>query len=231
MPRETNTIIFLVGLGAPIELYNNLIENIREQVPHKAFHVLEWWNQDDFGKNELNRYLQQTSTILIGHSAGGSMAIQALVDSPDVVQRVVMLDSHTLKGMKPFPPIEKFLDILLARDSAETIEKVRTAYIPVINDTTAIDRALEFLSAWVKNDFPEVCTTIKAMQDHTVLHMGFTDSHYQVLDTEHEIELKNFWGQYNFDTQFLPMSHFDLITPSSAKLIAHKISEWLDQTH
>jgi len=227
MPRETNTIVFLVGVGAPIELYNDLIESIREQIPHEAFHVLEWWNQDDFGKNELNRYLQNTSAILIGHSAGGSMAIQALADSPDVVRRVVMLDSHTLKGMKPLPSIEKFLDILLSRDSAEVIDKVRNAYASVVKDSRAFDRALEFLSEWVKNDLPEVCSIIKAMQDHMVLHMGFTNSQYQVLDVEHENELKIFWGQYNFDTQFLPMSHFDLIEPSRAKLVVHKISSWL----
>jgi hypothetical protein len=65
------------------------------------------------------------------------------------------------------------------------------------------------------------------MQDHMVLHMGFTNSQYQVLDVEHENELKIFWGQYNFDTQFLPMSHFDLIEPSRAKLVVHKISSWL----
>lgn len=230
MPSETNTIVFLVGLGAPIDLYSDLIKNIRELIPHEAFHVLQWWNQDDFGKNELNRYLKNTNAILIGHSAGGSIAIQALADAPDVVRRVVMFDSHTLKGIKPLPSIEKFLDILLSPGSAEVINKVRNAYLQLVKDSTAFDRALEFLSLWVKNNLPEVCSKIKAMQDHTVLHMGFTNSQYQVLDAEHENELKNFWGQYNIDTQFLPMSHFDLITPSRAKLIAQKISSWLSET-
>ena len=176
MPNETTTIVFLAGLAAPVQLYSHLVENIRQQIPHGVFHVLEWWNQDDFGKKELNRYLQNTSAILIGHSSGGSMAIQALADSPDVVQRVVMLDSHTLIGMKPLPSIEKFLDIVLSPDSAEIIDKVRNAYAPVVKDSTAFDRAFEFLSQWMKNDLPKVGSAIKVMQGHTVLHMGFTNS-------------------------------------------------------
>ncbi len=226
MPHKTNTIVFLVGLGAPNELYNDLIKNIKEHIPHDIFHVLEWWNQDDFGKKALNQYLENTNALLIGHSAGGSIAIQALADSPDVVRQVVMLDSHTLKGIKQLPSIEKFLDILLSHDDEEIINQVRNAYAPLIKDSSAFDRTLEFLSEWVKNDLTTVCTSIKAMSDHRVLHMGFTNSQYEVLDAEHENELKNFWGQYHFDTEFLPMSHFDLIKPRFAKMIVQKISEW-----
>ena len=229
MPREKNSIVFLAGLGAPIELYSDLIETIRTQIPHKKFHVLEWWSQHDFGKNELNRYLQNPNTILIGHSAGGSMSIQALADSPDVVRWVVMLDSHTLKGMSQLPSIEKFLDIILSCDSKEVIDKVRKAYVPLANDSKPFDRALLFLSEWVKNDFPKVCSAIKTMQDHTVLHMGFTDSQYQVLDAEHEKELSIFWGQNNFDTQFLPMTHFELILASRANMIVQEIADWLNR--
>lgn len=94
-------------------------------------------------------------------------------------------------------------------------------------DSSTFDRAFGFLSEWVKNDLQNVCATIKTMRDHTVLHMGFTNAQYQVLDAKHENKLKNFWGQYNFDTQFLPMSHFDLIEPSHARLVVQKISDWL----
>jgi pimeloyl-ACP methyl ester carboxylesterase len=227
MPNKSNTIVFLAGLGAPIQLYHPLLEIIREQIPHQAFHTMEWWNQNDYGKNEIQRYLQHSNAILIGHSSGGSMAIQALVDSPDKIQRVVMLDSHAPTATKPLPSIEKFLDTILSPDSTEIIAKVRNAYAPLVNDSTAFDRAFEYLSQWVKYDLPKVGSTIKSMQDHTVLHMGFTNSHYQVLDAKEEHELITLWGQYHFDTQFLPMSHFELIKPSHAKIVVEKISSWL----
>lgn len=228
MSRDIESIIFLAGLGAPIAIYNDFIQLLRDQIPHKTFHTLEWWQQQDFGSKELAGFLQDKHSILIGHSAGGSIALNALAHSPESIQRVIMLDSHTLKGMNKLPSIESFLAILLSQDSHEVIERVGEAYQLVVNDPAQFDRALLFVSAWVKDDLAQVFAKIESMDTHTVLHIASTDAHYKMLDEENKKEVMRFWSQHRIDAECIPMTHFDLIMPDHASSIVKAISRWLD---
>lgn len=225
--ESTNALIFIAGVGAPVDAYTHLIKRLQESIPHQSFHLLEWWSQDDFGEKALSKFVADGDAILVGHSSGGSMAIEALVQSPDKIKKVIMLDSHRLQSMSPFPPVEKMLEIMLGQDSPEIKRLVEQTYAPIILNSAVFLKAVNYLSQWVKNDFERVAAAIQKMPAHTVLHVGFTDNHYQILDATHEKEQEALWGKYNIDVECLPMTHFDLLSADKTDIIMKLLISWL----
>ena len=83
-------------MGAPVNLYNNLAQGFRRYFPNAKLHILAWWDLADFGSKVINDLLQNSQAILLAHSAGGIIALQALDKFPANVKKLIMLDTHVI---------------------------------------------------------------------------------------------------------------------------------------
>src|SRR3990167_9228982 len=110
--------VFLVGLGAPASLYADYLDDLKKHLPHTKLFVLEWWSQDDFGMNALQSYIGNSDAILIGHSAGSVIALQAFAKWPALVKKIIMLDSHFLRTSNNLLIVSHMLDVMLSNDSS-----------------------------------------------------------------------------------------------------------------
>lgn len=227
MHTTPNIIVFIVGLGAPASLYTEYLEDLKKRLPETQIMVLEWWNQADFGMNKLQRFIGNSEVVLLAHSAGGVIALQALAKWPEQIKKIIMLDSHFLHTRKELPTVKSILDIMLSHDSPAIRHNVKNAYAPIIDNDLVFNDAFKFAIDWVNNSFDQACDNLKMMPKHSALHIGFTNSSYQLLNGEDEKTALALWGKSNVDTEFLPMNHFDLIDANHAADINQKIVDWL----
>lgn len=221
-------LIFIVGLGAPASLYTNYLDSLKKHLPQSKLLVLEWWNQDDFGINALQSSIDNSEVMLIGHSAGSVLALQALSKWTDLVKKIIMLDSHFLRTKKTLHSVSRMLEIMLCNDNSSIKNRVKSAYAPIINNSLAFNKALEYAIEWVNTSFDQICNMLPTMPKHSALHIGFTNSGYQILDTADEKALLTLWEKFNVDIHFLPMNHFDLIDTKHAEIINQLIASWLN---
>jgi pimeloyl-ACP methyl ester carboxylesterase len=227
MDNINKIAVFLVGLGSPASLYSDYINNLKKHLPKTTIFVLEWWSQDDFGINELQSYINNSEVILIGHSAGSVIALQAFAKWSTLVKKIIMLDSHFLRTRNVLPTISRMLDIMLSKDDSSIKNKVKSAYAPIIKNSLAFNKAFQFAIEWVSTSFNQVCTMFNAMPAHSALYIGLTNSSYQILSTEDEKAVLALWEQYSVDVKFLRMNHFDLIDDKYAVDINQLIARWL----
>lgn len=227
MTGINKTAIFIVGLGAPANLYTNYLDNLKKYFPQTKFFVLEWWNQDDFGVNQLQSYISNSKVILIGHSAGGVIALQALAKWPKWVEKVIMLDSHFLRTKSHLLKVSHMLDIMLSNDNSTVNDRVKSAYAPIIDNSLAFNKALEFAIEWVNTSFDQVCPLFNTMPAHSALQIGFTNPSYQILNVKDKKALLASWEKFSVDVKFLPMNHFDLIDDKQADHINRLIADWV----
>ena len=219
--------VFLVGLGAPASLYADYLDDLKKHLPHTKLFVLEWWSQDDFGMNALQSYIGNSDAILIGHSAGSVIALQAFAKWPALVKKIIMLDSHFLRTSNNLLIVSHMLDVMLSNDSSTIKNRVKSAYVPIIGNSLVFDKALKFAVDCVNLYFDQVCAMFNTMSAHSVLHIGFTNTDYQMLNGEDEKKLSGTWEKYNVDVRFLPMNHFDLIDAKYAGRINQLLEDWL----
>lgn len=227
MDDMNKIVVFIVGLGAPANLYTDYLDDLKKHLPQTKLLILEWWNQDDFGMHMLQSYIGNSDVILIGHSAGGVIALQALAKWPDLVKKIIMLDSHFLRTKNTLLSVSRMLDIMLSKDNIIIKNKVKNAYAPIIDDSVAFNKALDFAIEWVNVSFDQVCTRFNTMPAHSALHIGFTNSGYQILNAEDEKALLASWGKLNVDAKFIPMNHFDFIDKKYAAEVNQLIGGWL----
>ena len=220
-------VIFLVGLGASADLYAPLMQDFRAQWPQAQCSILEWWSKPDFGMSDLKLALQDSKTILIGHSAGGIMALNAFAQWPDQVQRIIMLDSHIIHNTNKLPSIAKMLEIMVSDGSPEIAKRIENAYAPLIQNDSQFQKAFSFVVQWVNADFETAATKIKSQPPHFVLHIGFTDGNYKMLGSRALPAQQEIWGKYGMDVKCMPMNHFDMIDAQRAEALAELIKGWL----
>ena len=225
---NNKTAIFIVGLCAPASLYADYLDNLKKHLPQTKLFVLEWWNQDDFGVSALQSYIGNSEVILIGHSAGSVIALQALARWPDLVKKIIMLDSHFLHSQSALPSVSGMLEIMLSKDDSTIKKRVKSAYAPIIDNSIVFDKALKFAIGWVNASFDQVCPMFNAMLAHSALQIAFTNSGYQVLNAEDKKALSALWGKFSVDVEFLTMNHFDLIDEKYAASVNRLIALWLD---
>lgn len=226
--REVNKkVIFLVGLGSPASLYEDYFDDLKKNLPKIKLFVCEWWNQEDFGINSLQSYIDGSEVILIAHSAGGVIALEALAKWPSFVKKIILLDSHFLRTMNTLPTVNHMLDIMLRNDDSVIKDRVKNAYAPIIDNSVVFNKALKFAIDWVNSRFHQVSSKINAMPAHSVLFIGFSNSGYQILNPEDEKALLITWKKFNVAPKFLPMNHFDLIDTKYATQINQLLSKWL----
>jgi pimeloyl-ACP methyl ester carboxylesterase len=219
--------VFLVGIGAPASLYIDYFDDLKAHLPETNVFVLEWWKQDDFGISALQSYLGKAEMMLIGHSAGSVIALQALAKWPASVKKIIMLDSHFQRSRNALPTVNGMLEIMLSQDPTELQDRVKNAYAPILENDLVFNRALEFAIKWVNDSFDQACTMLDAMPAHSALQIGFTNLAYQMLNAEDEKTLFAFWEEFGVDVECLPMNHFDLIDEQSAASINQVIAGWL----
>ncbi|HSW71741.1 MAG TPA: alpha/beta hydrolase [Gammaproteobacteria bacterium] len=219
--------IILVGLGAPSSLYATLSENISKTQPQFPIQILNWWDCADFGKQDLENATRNKQTLLIAHSAGGVIALQAIADAPQNIKRVIMLDTHALSKITHLLQVEHLLEIVLSGSDPKVRNQVIQAYQPIINRHQSFDASLQFAANWANTRLDETGKQIQQMAPHRVLHIGFTDSSYQLLDQAHEAEQRAFWIKYQIDKEFMPMHHFDLVLQEQAAAITSQMMTWL----
>lgn len=219
--------VFIVGLGASASLYADYLDNLKKYLPQTKLFVLEWWNQDDFGISALQSYIGNSNVILIGHSAGGVIALQAVAKWPALVKKIILLDSHFLRTKNTLLTVSRMLDTILSKTNLTIKNKVKNAYAPIIDNSLAFNKALEFAVEWVNTRFDQVCTMFNTMPAHSALQIGFTNSGYQILNDEDERVLLAFWEKFSVDVKFFPMNHFDLIEDQYAAGINQLIADWL----
>lgn len=227
MDTITQTVIFIVGLGAPEDLYVDYLGDLKTTLPHAKFLVLEWWNQDDFGMTTLQSYIGNSDVILIAHSAGSVIALQALEKWPAFIKKIIMLDSHFLRSHHVLPTIERMLEIMLTKDNSTIQNRVKDAYAPMLVNDAIFKNALQFAINWVNEHFDQACNLFDTMPAHAALFIGFTNSSYQILNSEEQNTLSALWQKHNVDVKFFPINHFDLIEENNAKRINQCIVNWL----
>lgn len=227
MSHLNKIAVFLVGIGAPASLYVDYLDDLKAHLPETNVLILEWWKQDDFGINALQSYIGKSEMMLIGHSAGSVIALQALAKWPASVKKIVMLDSHFQRSRNALPTVSGMLEIMLSCDPTELQDRVKSAYAPILKDDLVFNRALEFAIEWVNDSFDQACTLLSAMPAHSALQIGFTNLAYQMLSPEDEKVLFALWEKFSVDVECLPMNHFDLIDERSASSINQVIAGWL----
>lgn len=229
MTNFKENIVFIVGLGAPENLYKNYLVNLKKYLPQTEIFILEWWKQADFGVKALKSYIGNSKTILIAHSAGGVIALQALIQNPASVKKIIMLDSHFLSSKSALPTVSHMLDLMLIKDKENIKIAVEFAYAPILANNVAFNKALEFAIEWVNQYFNQACAQLKMTLPHSALHLGFTNSSYQVLNPEDEKAALQFWNKFNVDASTLPMGHFDLIDEMNADSINQVIMKFFEK--
>jgi pimeloyl-ACP methyl ester carboxylesterase len=222
-------VIFIVGLGAPASLYSDYLSDLKKQLSQIKIFVLEWWNQDDFGFSELRSYIGNSSVTLVCHSAGGSIGLQAFAKWPNLVKKMIMLDSHFLRSKTTLLTVNRMLDIILNNDHVIINNKVKSAYAPIVDNSLFFNKALNFAVEWVNTSFDQTCALFNMMPDHSGLFIGFSNTHYQMLNAEDKKALYEIWEKFNVDVKFLPMNHFDLIDVKYAIMINQLIADWLGE--
>lgn len=222
-------IIFIVGLGAPASLYDDYLEDLKKKMPQAEILVLEWWSQKDFGFHTLQFYMNHSNVILVAHSGGSVIALQALEKWPDQIKKIVMLDSHFLRTQKTLPTVTRMLDVMLKDDDIQIQNKVRQAYAPVVDDDIAFNQAFHWAVQWVNEKFELTCHLLNAMPMHSVLFIGFTNASYQILNPEEQNALSTLWKKFHVDIYFVLISHFYLIEKMSANAINQIIVDWLSE--
>jgi pimeloyl-ACP methyl ester carboxylesterase len=227
MNSVTQTIIFLVGLGAPANLYDDYLDDLRKKLPQTKLFVLEWWSQNDFGLRILQSYIGDSELILIGHSGGSVIALQALEKWPNSIKKIVMLDSHFLRTHQSLPTVARMLDIILINNKLSIQNKIRAAYAPLLINDVAFTKALNYAIQWVNERFDMTCHSLNTLPSHSVLFIGFTNSSYQILNNEEINALSVQWKKINVDVNFFAINHFDLIENKNASVINQVIATWL----
>jgi pimeloyl-ACP methyl ester carboxylesterase len=182
MDNVDTVVIFLVGLGAPASLYTDYINDLKKRLPYQPkLFVLEWWNECDFGINELKIYINNSEVILIGHSAGSVIALQTLAQWPHLVKKIIMLDSHFLRKPASLATVSRMLETILSNDSLTIQQKVKNAYLPILENDLIFNKALKFAIEWVNHSFDNACTMLNTLPAHSSLYIGFTNSRYKCL--------------------------------------------------
>lgn len=227
MNAITKNTVFLVGLGAPTSLYADYLTNLKKNLPQTSIHVLEWWNQADFGIETLQSFMDNSEVTLIGHSGGSVIALQAFAKWPTLVKKIIMIDSHFLHTRHSLPTVSQMLDIMLSNDNLTIQNQVKDAYMPIINDDLIFNKAFQFAIDWVNDYFDEVCSTLNTLPPHSVLQIGLTNSSYQKMSIIDKKSLITLWGKYHVDVECLPINHFDLIDTKCAAAINQLIIDWL----
>lgn len=219
-----DSIIFLVGIGAPANLYHYLVTNIVEQFGIDVKTIV-WWDQDDCGVKELDSILKDKKVLLVGHSAGGIIALQALERHPNSITNLIMLDSHIVHSSKFTPKMPDFLESMIKNNNSSVIDAVNEAYIPVLQDPSDFDASIKKIITWNDTNLSKVLAKIKS-KSHSVFYISCTDQHYQMHDDNSEHEMLDVWKESGIDLFFMPMNHFDLILPQFAKNISIQIANW-----
>src|SRR3990167_5770225 len=199
MDATPKILVFIVGLGAPANLYRDYLDDLQTRLPQTQLMVLEWWNQADFGINKLQSYIGNSEVVLVGHSAGGVIALQALAKWPEQIKKIIMLDSHFLHTRKALPTVKSILDIMLSHDSPAIRHNVKNAYAPIIDNDLVFNDAFKFAIDWVNNSFDASCENLKILPSHSALHIGFTNSSYQLMNDEDQKTALVLWGKSNVD--------------------------------
>lgn len=230
MKDKSRAVIFLVGLGAPASMYACYLDNLKSYLSLKACHVIEWWSQNDFGISELQSCMADSEAILIGHSAGGAVALHALEKWPNQVKKVIMLDSHFLRSADKLSSVSGMLEVMLQNDNVFLQDKVKNAYATVVKNDRVFRVALKYAIQWVNESFDQACMLTATMPAHSILFVGFTDSGYQSLDAEGVNKLSYYWDKFGVDVKFIPMGHFDLVDEQYADIINQSLAGWLSFT-
>jgi len=227
MDVNIQVVVFIVGLGAPASLYTDYLDDLKKVLPQKKLFILEWWSQDDFGINTLQSYIGNSDVMLIGHSAGGVIALQALAKWPDLVKKIVMLDSHFFRTRNALPAVSRMLDVMLCNDNLTIENRVKNAYAPILDNALTFNKALKFAVDWVGDNFDQVCAMVNSMSAHSALYIGFTNPGYQTLNMADKKVLLASWEKFSVDVRFIQMNHFDLIDVNYAANINQLIADWL----
>lgn len=204
-------VVFLVGVGAPASLYKDYLDNLKKHLPKAKVFVLEWWNQEDFGISQLQSYIGNSEVMLIGHSAGSVIALQALMKWPAFVTKIVMLDSHFQRSKNALPTVSRMLEVMLSNNKPSIKNKIETAYAPHIDDASNFNKALSFAIEWVNTSFDSARNLFNVMPAHSALLIGFTNMSYRIMSSDDETTLTQSWKNFNVDVKSIPMNHFDLI--------------------
>lgn len=220
-----NNILFLVGIGAPTEIYQPLLQQLQQCYSLAKITSLNWWQQADFGRQDIETALQDRQTVLVGHSAGGVVALQAWQRWSQLVQKIVMLDSHIIYRASKLPSIDKMLSVMLEGDNETLKQIISQAYAPVKSNDTQFYSAFTTLVQWVNSDFELVAAKIK-QKPAFALHVGFTDTNYKKYNDDTIQQEQTIWGKYGVDVRCLPMNHFDLIESQHAREISKVIADW-----
>lgn len=223
--QSISNILFLVGIGANAEIYQPFLQELQHQYPHAKLQTLVWWQEQDLGMKSIHNLLQDKKTLLIGHSAGGVIALKTFQQWPQLVQKIVMLDSHIIHQTNKLPSIEKMLSVMLEGDTPATQKIVQQAYAQVVQDDTQFYQAFHALVQWVNSDFELVAARFNSMPKF-VLHVGFTDCNYKKYEADAMRTEQEVWGKFGIDVRCLPMNHFDLIEPAQARVINKLIADW-----
>lgn len=227
MDTTPSNIIFIVGLGAPASLYKNYLDDLQKRMPQATISVLEWWNQKDYGISKLKSYIGNSEAILIAHSAGGVIALQALEKWSQQIKKIIMLDSHFLHTRKALPTVKGILDVMLSHDTHSIRHLVKNAYAPIIDNDVVFNDAFAYAIEWVNNNFDNACATLKTLSDNSVMYIGFTNSSYEIINEDDKKSTLELWEKSNVEAKFLPMNHFDLIDNKHAANINQLIVDWL----
>jgi thioesterase domain-containing protein len=139
-----------------------------------------------------------------------------------------MLDSHFLRSKKSLITVSGMLDIMLSKDNTTIKNKVKNAYAPIIDNSSDFDKALTYAVEWVNTHFDQACAMFNTMPEHSALHIGFTNSSYQLLSAEDKKAALASWAQFNVDVKFSPMNHFDLVDEKYAASVNQLIAAWLE---
>lgn len=230
MEQRDQNLIFIVGVGAPANLYSDYLEDLKKRLPQKNLKVIEWWNQADFGITALDASIENADAILVCHSGGGTLGLQAIAKWPNNIKKIIMLDSQFLHKRPPLLTVSQILDVMLSQDDSTIKNKVKAAYAPIIDDDLIFNKSLNFAIAWVNKQFDSACLKLNTMAAHTALFMGFTNSGYQALSGEEKNTLLAFWKRFGVDVKFLPINHFDLIDKKHAVTINQMIVSWLNKS-
>ena len=120
-PKKIPSVIFLHGWGSSKEVWIPTVQNLQErglasycldlpgfgktELPPKAWRVEDYaeFVVDFFKKNNLS------STIVVGHSFGGRVAIVLAATHPELVTRLVLVDSA---GVRTHPKAKKVLALI-----------------------------------------------------------------------------------------------------------------------
>lgn len=100
------------------ELLKYDLEPVFLKIPGLSAPLNEVWSLDDFVnwlKKELNQKAKGKKIILLGHSFGGQIAIRFTAQNPDLVEKLILLDSAGIRDMSPKAVIKRTAFLMAAK--------------------------------------------------------------------------------------------------------------------